>query len=110
VFPSLVHDISDVKDTLIWDKLRKENATFAQQTVTLVPSHSPEAKGMRLVMTLAIISRKSCKQIYQPNYIQPEHSELHGILSHLAENDTEKKSFCRRFLLSIDHNSQESIL
>lgn len=112
--PSLLHDISahsfDVKDKSIWDKLRKENANFAQQYVPLVPSNSPEAKGMRLVMTLAILSREICKHIFQPNYILPKDSEIHGILSHLAESDTEKESFCRRILLSIDHNAEERIL
>lgn len=65
---------------------------------------------MRLAMTLAILSREICKHIFRPNYILPEDSEIHGILSHLAENDTEKESFYRRVLLSIDQSAEESIL
>lgn len=48
--------------------------------------------------------------IFRPSYILSEDSEVHGILSHLAENDTEKESFYRRVLLSIDQGAEESIL
>ncbi|CAG7962869.1 unnamed protein product [Penicillium salamii] len=99
-----------LKDISIWEKLQKENVRFAQQYIPLVPSNSPEAKGMRLAMTLAILSRKICKYIFQHNYILPEDSEIHGILSHLAENNTEKESFYRRALLSIDRNAEETLL
>ncbi|CAG8918857.1 unnamed protein product [Penicillium salamii] len=99
-----------LKDMSIWEKLRKENARFSQQYVPVTPSNSPEAKGMRLAMTLAILSREICKNIFQPNYILPEDSEIHGILSHLAENDTEKESFYRRILLSLSLNAEESLL
>lgn len=61
-------------------------------------------------MTLAILSREICTNIFQPNYILPEDSEIHGILSHLAENDTEKESFYGRILLSLDRNAEESLL
>lgn len=76
----------------------------------VTPSNSPEAKGMRLAMTLDILSREICKNIFQPNYILPEDSEIHGILSHLAENDTEKECFYRRILLSLSLNAEESLL
>jgi hypothetical protein len=98
------------KDQSIWEKLRTENARFAQQYVPLLPSNSPKAKGMRLAMTLAILSREICKNIFQPNYILPEDSKIHGILSHLAENDTKKESFYRQVLLSLDFNAEESLL
>lgn len=65
---------------------------------------------MRLAITLAILSREICQHIFQPNYILPEDSKFHGILSHLAENDTEKESFCRRVLISIDQNAEKRIL
>ncbi|KAJ5885203.1 hypothetical protein N7495_009713 [Penicillium taxi] len=99
-----------LKDKPIWDKLQKENSQFVQQYIPLVPSNSPQAKGIRVAMTLAILSREICKQIFRPNYILPEDSEIHRIISHLAENDSEKESFCRRFLLSIDRNAEERIL
>ncbi|CAI7627746.1 unnamed protein product [Penicillium discolor] len=98
------------KDKSIWDKLRIENAKFTQQHVPLVSSNSLGAKGMRLAMTLAVLSREICKHIFRPSYILPEDSEIHGILSHLAENDTEKESFYRRVLLSIDQSAEESFL
>lgn len=114
VYPNPLHDKStnsfNLKNKSIWDKLRKESAKFAQQPVPLVPSNSPEAKGIRLAMTLAFLSREICKHIFQPNYILPEDSEIHGILSHLAENNAEKESFCRRVLLSIDYNAEERVL
>ncbi|CAG7932658.1 unnamed protein product [Penicillium olsonii] len=99
-----------LKDTSTWEKLRKENVRFSQQYVPMTPSNSPEAKGMRLAMILAILSREICKHIFQPNYILPEDSEIHGILSHLAENDTEKESFYRRILLSLSLNAEETLL
>lgn len=109
-FHDLSAHLSVLKDMSIWEKLRKENARFSQQYVPVTPSNSPEAKGMRLAMTLAILSREICKNIFQPNYILPEDSEIHGILSHLAENDTEKESFYRRILLSLSLNAEESLL
>jgi hypothetical protein len=41
------------------------------------------------------LSRELCKNIFQPNYLFPDDSEIQGVLSHLAENNTEKESFCR---------------
>jgi hypothetical protein len=110
-FLNPLHNISthSFKDKSICDKLRIANAKVAQ-LVPLLSSNSIGAKGMRLAMTLAILSREICQHIFQPNYILPEDSELHRILSHLAENDTEKEGFCRRLLLSIDQNAEESIL
>jgi hypothetical protein len=89
---------------MIWDKLRKENSI---PSIPLVPSNSLEAKGMRLAMTMAILSRELCKYIFQPNYLLPDDSEIQGVFSHLAENNTEKESFCRRVLLSVDDNAED---
>ncbi|KAJ5659849.1 hypothetical protein N7507_006300 [Penicillium longicatenatum] len=112
MFTALREDLDEtvLKDKSIWEKLRKEIARFAVQYFPLVPSNSSEAKGMRLAMILAILSREICKNIFQPNYILPEDSAIHGILSRLAENNTEKESFYRRVLLSIDENAGEKIL
>ncbi|KAJ5630967.1 uncharacterized protein N7484_011067 [Penicillium longicatenatum] len=109
MFTVLREDLDEtvLKDKSIWEKLRKEIARFAVQYFPLVPSNSSEAKGMRLAMILAILSREICKNIFQPDYILPEDSAIHGILSRLAENNTEKESFYRRVLLSIDENAEE---
>ncbi|KAJ5046191.1 hypothetical protein NUH16_003016 [Penicillium rubens] len=104
-----IHSSFDQKDKSIWDKLRKENTKIAENNIPLVPSNSLEAKGMRLAMTMAFLSRELCKYIFQPNYLFPDDSEIRGVLSHLAENNTEKESFCRRVLLSIDHSAEEKI-
>lgn len=71
-----IHSSFDQKDKLVWDKLRKENAQIAQNKIPLVPSNSLEAKGMRLAMTMAILSRELCKYIFQPNYLLPDDSEI----------------------------------
>ncbi|KAJ5422807.1 hypothetical protein N7445_010915 [Penicillium cf. griseofulvum] len=99
-----------LKDKSTYDKLRVASAKYSQQHVPLVSSNSLGAKGMRLAVTLAILSREICQHIFQSNYILPEDSEIHGILSQLTENDPEKESFCRRVLLSIDQNAEQSIL
>ena len=104
-----IHSSFDQKDKSIWDKLRKENTKIAQNNIPLVPLNSLEAKGMRLAMTMAILSRELCKYIFRPNYLLPDDSEIQGVLSHLAEDNTEKESFCRRVLLSIDHSAEERI-
>ncbi|KAL2695994.1 hypothetical protein AAEP93_003294 [Penicillium crustosum] len=111
VFAILREDLDEevLKDKSIWDKLRKENTKIAQNNIPLVPSNSLEAKGMRLAMTMAILSRELCKYIFRPNYLLPDDSEIQGVLSHLAEDNTEKESFCRRILLSIDHSAEERI-
>ncbi|CAI7566855.1 unnamed protein product [Penicillium glandicola] len=102
-----IHSSFDQKDKSIWDKLRKANAQIAQNNIPLVPSNSLEAKGIRLAMTMAVLSRELCKHIFQPNYLLPDDSEIQRVLSRLAENNTEKESFCRRVLLSVDHNAEE---
>ena len=71
----------NLKDKSIWDKLPIENAKFAQQYVPLVSSNSLGAKGTRLAMTLAILSREIYKHIFQLSYILPEDWEIYGILS-----------------------------
>ncbi|KAJ5372452.1 hypothetical protein N7517_004458 [Penicillium concentricum] len=73
-------------------------------------SNSPAAKGMRLAVILAILSKEIDQHIFQPNYLVPEHAQLRNIMSHLAETDGDKEYFCRSMLLSIDEQSQQETL
>ncbi|KAJ5816156.1 hypothetical protein N7447_008389 [Penicillium robsamsonii] len=50
------------------------------------------------------------KHIFQPNYLIPEDSQLRHIMSNLAETDSDKESFCRSMLLSIDQQSQQETI
>jgi hypothetical protein len=73
-------------------------------------SNSSAAKAMRLAVILAILSKEIDKHIFQPNYLVPEDAQLRNIMSHLAETDGDKESFCRSMLLSIDQQSQQETL
>ena len=73
-------------------------------------SNSPAAKGMRLAVILAILSKEIDQHIFQPNYLVPEDAQLRSIMSHLAETDGDKEFFCRSMLLSIDQQSQQETL
>ncbi|KXG46282.1 uncharacterized protein PGRI_051380 [Penicillium griseofulvum] len=73
-------------------------------------SNSVAAKGMRLAVILSILSKEIDEHIFQPNYLVPEDAQLRDIMSHLAQTDGAKESFCRSMLLSIDQQSQQETL
>ncbi|KAJ5632025.1 hypothetical protein N7490_008364 [Penicillium lividum] len=64
-------------------------------TVPLPASTSKAAKGMRLVITLAILSRMIGKHIFQPSYLDSDGNQLRRVLSQLATTNGEVESFCR---------------
>ncbi|KAJ5519884.1 hypothetical protein N7463_000337 [Penicillium fimorum] len=85
--------------------LRKGDLSI--RDVPMPSSNTPAAKGMRLAVVLAILSKEIDKHIFQPNYLVPGDSQLRHVMSNLAETDSDKESFCRSMLLSINQQSQQ---
>lgn len=90
------------------ESLRKGEVSIRHVPMPL--SNSPAAKAMRLAVILSILSKEIDKYIFQPNYLVPEDAQLRNTMSHLAETDGDKESFCRSMLLSIDQQDQQEIL
>ncbi|KAL4861972.1 hypothetical protein BDV12DRAFT_207637 [Aspergillus spectabilis] len=103
-------NIAVLQDKSRWEKLRKAGETAVWHRIPLLASNTPAAKGMRLVVLLAILSREIDKSIFQPNYLLSEGAQLRDILSQLAETDDARESFCRSVLLSIDTAAQKESL
>lgn len=61
-------------------------------------------------MLLAILAREIDKYIFQPIYTTPADSHIRGALADLAATDSEKESFCRSILRSIDAQAQARVL
>ncbi|PLN84763.1 hypothetical protein BDW42DRAFT_31144 [Aspergillus taichungensis] len=63
---------------------------------------------MRLAFILAILARQIDKYIFQPTYITPtdDDNKLRQFLNDQAAKDSEKESFCRSMLLSMDSDTQ----
>lgn len=95
-----------LKDRNSWETFRNGSALAMPHTVPLPASTSKGAKGMRLVITLAIISREIDKHIFQPNYLDLDDNRLRSLLTELATTDGDKESFCRAMLLSVDETAQ----
>ncbi|KAL7649218.1 hypothetical protein ACMYSQ_012329 [Aspergillus niger] len=64
---------------------------------------------MRFSVILAILAREIAKHIFQPTYIAPMQDYFEKALSNLAATNSEKESFCRSILLSIDPETQARI-
>jgi hypothetical protein len=65
---------------------------------------------MRLAVILAILARELDKHIFQPTYIIPGDTQIREALTTLAASDSEKESFCRSILLSIEPEAQNMAL
>ncbi|RDH26429.1 hypothetical protein BDQ94DRAFT_176391 [Aspergillus welwitschiae] len=78
--------------------------------IPLPCSNTPPAKQIRLAIILAILAREIDKYIFQPCYIIPEDARIRKILGDLAMTDSEKESFCRSVLQSINTQAQEKVL
>lgn len=61
---------------------------------------------MLLAMILAMLSREIDRYIFQPAYIAGEDCPSRQSLANLAAVNTEKESFCRSILFSLDPESQ----
>jgi hypothetical protein len=57
---------------------------------------------MRLAVILAILAREIDRHIFQATYIIAEGTQIREALTSLAASDSEKESFCRSILLSMD--------
>ncbi|GAA93105.1 hypothetical protein AKAW_11217 [Aspergillus luchuensis IFO 4308] len=64
---------------------------------------------MRFSVILAILAREIAKHIFQPTYIAPMEDYFEKALSNLAATNSEKESFCRSILLSIDPETQARV-
>ncbi|KAJ5169019.1 uncharacterized protein N7482_004613 [Penicillium canariense] len=91
-----------------WNKFRRESENAVRHHAPLLASNSVPAKGMRLAVILGILAREINKHIFQPNYLLSEDCQIRDILSQLASEDSEKESFCRAMLLSIETETQRS--
>ncbi|KAI3050741.1 hypothetical protein CBS147353_11627 [Aspergillus niger] len=78
--------------------------------IPLPCSNTPPAKQIRLAIILAILAREIDRYIFQPCYIIPEDARIRKILGDLAMTDSEKESFCRSVLQSINTQAQEKAL
>ncbi|KAJ5691466.1 hypothetical protein N7488_012201 [Penicillium malachiteum] len=104
-----------LKDDTIWNNFKKAtNSAIREsthgQSIPLCASNSDGAKGMRLAVILAILSREIDKTIFQPSYFPSETGHFRASLSKLVKNDPEKEHFYRSVLLSIDRDGQETEL
>ncbi|KAL4877043.1 hypothetical protein BJY04DRAFT_222542 [Aspergillus karnatakaensis] len=99
-----------LQDKSRWEKFRKAGERAAWHWIPILASNTPAAKGMRLVVLLAILSREIDKSIFQPNYLLSEGAQLRDIFSRLAETDGARESICRSTFLSIDPAAQQESL
>ncbi|OJZ80468.1 hypothetical protein ASPFODRAFT_53287, partial [Aspergillus luchuensis CBS 106.47] len=97
-----------LRDISPWDRLRHCDLVRANQ-VPLPCSSTSVAKQMRFSVILAILAREIAKHIFQPTYIAPMEDHFEKALSNLAATNSEKESFCRSILLSIDPETQARI-
>ncbi|KAE8139544.1 hypothetical protein BDV38DRAFT_280897 [Aspergillus pseudotamarii] len=97
--------------TSAWEKLRQRELARTYQ-IPLPCSNTLAAKQMRLALILAILAREINKHIFLPAYIAPvdnENNLFRKALNNEAALNSEKESFCRSILLSLDPPTQESI-
>lgn len=73
----------------------------------LIASNSDVAKGMRLAVMLAIISKQLAEEIFQPSYVISDRQELKEVFADLAYDDAEKETFARTLFLSIEPEIQQ---
>ncbi|KAF4182975.1 hypothetical protein CNMCM7927_009352 [Aspergillus lentulus] len=95
---------------LRWDVFWRQSNLAVQHRVPLPLSNSTAAKQMRLAVILAILAREIDKYIFQPTYAIAEDTQIREALTTLAASDSEKESFCRSILLSIDPETQSKAL
>jgi hypothetical protein len=64
---------------------------------------------MRIAVILAILVQYLDNDIFQPSYILGEFNDVHDIMCSLAAKDSEKESFCRGLILSINPDKEKSV-
>ncbi|KAL4985740.1 hypothetical protein BDW68DRAFT_198592 [Aspergillus falconensis] len=112
IYSHLNKDLSEaiLQNRSNWDTFKWKSNLVVEHHVPLPHSNSPAAKQMRLAIFLAILAREVDKQIFQPTYIVREDAGIRDTLAKLAASDSEKESFCRSILLSIDPDIQKVTL
>ncbi|KAE8370503.1 hypothetical protein BDV27DRAFT_61792 [Aspergillus caelatus] len=113
IFAMLKSDLPTITlgNTSAWEKLRRRELAQVHQ-IPLPCSNTLAAKQMRLALILAILAREINKHIFLPTYIAPvdnENNPFRQVLNNEAAINSEKESFCRSILLSLDPPTQESI-
>ncbi|KAJ5324166.1 hypothetical protein N7476_002766 [Penicillium atrosanguineum] len=114
IWTVLRQDLSEenLRNERPWKKLRLgaddafRDGAIHGQSVPLCASNSDAAKGMRLAVMLAILSREIDKEIFQPNYFPSDTGHFRMSLNKLVQSDNEKEHFYRSVLLSIDRDAQ----
>ncbi|KAF2456997.1 hypothetical protein BDY21DRAFT_346711 [Lineolata rhizophorae] len=98
-------DLSEecLQDRDAWLKLKEPR--ILNHRVPLPVSNSPAAKQMRTAVMLAIFSRVVDKWLFQPNYLFSE-EDLRKVLVDEAIKDSEKESYSRALLLSMEPEKQ----
>ncbi|KAJ5642766.1 hypothetical protein N7490_006766 [Penicillium lividum] len=94
----------------IWSILQQNLSDKNLGSIPLCASNSDTAKGIRLAVTLGILSREIDKQIFQPSYFPSEISHFRMSLNRLMKNDYKKETFYHSVMLSIDREGQEAEL
>ncbi|OGM49459.1 hypothetical protein ABOM_001762 [Aspergillus bombycis] len=113
IFAVLRNDLPDesLRNISAWEKLRKRELA-REHKIPLPCSNTPAAKQMRLATILAILAREINKHIFLPVYIAPVDNMCHPfrqVLANEAAIDSEKESYCRSILLSLDPPTQDSL-
>ncbi|OOF97962.1 hypothetical protein ASPCADRAFT_128143 [Aspergillus carbonarius ITEM 5010] len=92
-----------------WAKLKHCDIVRTHQ-IPIPCSNTQAAKQIRLAIILAVLAREIDRHIFQPCYITPEDTRIREILVELAVTNSEKESFCRSLLHSINVEAQEKAL
>ncbi|KAB8221158.1 hypothetical protein BDV33DRAFT_230453 [Aspergillus novoparasiticus] len=113
IFAMLETDLpSDtLRNNSVWEKLRECELARDHQ-LPLPCSNTLAAKQMRLALILAILAREINTHIFLPIYIAPvdnKYNQFRKVLANQASTDSEKESFCRSILLSLDPTTQDRV-
>ncbi|PIG89924.1 hypothetical protein AARAC_003551 [Aspergillus arachidicola] len=113
IFAILKNDLpsDSLQNISAWEKLRQRELVQEHQ-IPLPCSNTLAAKQMRLVIILAILAREINTHIFLPVYIarvDNQYNPFRQVLTNEAGIDSEKESFCRSILLSLDPPTQDSI-
>ncbi|KGO41767.1 hypothetical protein PEX2_107620 [Penicillium expansum] len=110
--PLLYQDVLEetLKEKAIWERLKKADKILLPPSFPLIASNSSGAKAVRFALILAVLFREIDRRIFKPSYFLSESNSLREALGHLAVKNSEKETFCRRILLSIDPHAEQVTL
>ncbi|KAK2738253.1 hypothetical protein FQN57_007116 [Myotisia sp. PD_48] len=102
IFPYFEEDIPDLNlnNPQAWKNFGASDGNLAP----LPHSNSKAAKQMRFVSLLAVLAREIDTHLFQPTYMTEDGSIRDRLLA-LARTDSERESYSRLTLLSIDTNN-----